>query len=441
MNFSLSLDIRKGMSMNVNKMMWLSKVIFVSASIALLGCESDNNSAELIRAVELERLRADGTIIEIVEIADDQYRLRKGETHQLSATGLDSNGDTRDITNELTWSSSDDSIAIVSNKGLVTAISNSTVNMGIITITAVTINGMLDEGEISVSNVDVTAISLKQSLPKTGNVYTCIDARITGDVSYEDGYISYNTVKDMSFSLDDESSAVIDNEGNLYTSAENIESTIVTAKISDVTGTLAVTADPHYLQNIDILVNNEITTLFTLNIGKRLQVSGQANLESEVSEDNFDINNSINWTQEEAEKVGLTATDENKGTIFGLKPGVTQLIGHCGGVQSTATIEVKGEANLDAIQINDGGDIISLSPLASVELTLVASYVSPVSSMNVSEFAQWDINGSNLFSDEITSSGTNKASYKLTSISDSTGVAIVSVTYDGITSSVRINIE
>lgn len=444
----MHLNVKKGMSMSARKLSSISKsakMIFLLACTALAGCDSDNNSAELIKAVELESQINQGTLIESLTIIGDHNRLRADESHQLSAIGIDSNGESRDVTDELTWVSSDVSIATVDNKGLVTAILNSATNHGIITITATTINGISDEGEMSISDAQVTNINLKQTSPEASDIYTCIDASIKGDVTYEDGYISYNTVKDMSFSLDENSSAVIDDNGNIYTSAEAIEITTITATISaetaDVTDTLTVTADPTYLSDINILVDDEITTLITLNIGERLQANGQANFDSAVSEDSVDIDNSIIWSQEDVSKIGITAIGENKGTVYALKPGVTQLIGSCGGMQSNVTLEIKGDANLDEIQINDGSDIIELSPLASIELTLLASYINPTSSMNVSEFALWDIHGSNLLSVESIALGTDLASYKLTSTSSSSGIAIVSVTYDGITRSVRIIIE
>jgi Big-like domain-containing protein len=418
-----------------------SVITMLIASISMVGCGSDNNSADLARAANLEIQRAQGTIIESVTIVGDHTRLKKGESHQLIATGIDSNNVSRNITNELIWSSSDTSIATVNNRGLVTAVANSTVNQGIITITGTTINGIYGEGEMSISDVAVATISLKQTSPATDSIYTCVDASIKGDVGYEDGYTSLNTVKDMRFSLDDNTSATIDTDGTLFTSAAAIENTTITAKIGDISGQLTVTADPKNLDRLDILLDDKTTTLITLNIGDRVKVNGQASLKAEVSEKDIIIDNTIYWSQEDVGHAGITTIGDNKGTIFALNPGVTQLIGTCGGKQAIATLEVKGEANLDAIQINDGSDTITLAPLKSLELTLTASYTTNPASLNVSEFAQWSINGSNLLNTELIALGTDKTSYKLTSTSSITGVAIVTVTYDGITSSVYINIE
>ena len=71
--------------------------------ISVTGCGSESDTTDLAKAIQLDKLRSEGTIIESVKIVGDQQRLKPGETLQLSATGIDSNGDKRDITSELTW--------------------------------------------------------------------------------------------------------------------------------------------------------------------------------------------------------------------------------------------------------------------------------------------------------------------------------------------------
>ena len=117
------------------------------------------------------------------------------------------------------------------------------------------------------------------------------------------------------------------------------------------------------------------------------------------------------------------------------------MIGSCGGKEAKATIEVKGESTFDSLKINDGSDTITLAPSESIELILTANYSTAPDSINVSEFAQWNLNGSDLFDAELTDLGTDKASYKLTSSANNKGSAIISVTYGNVISSVRINIE
>jgi hypothetical protein len=422
----------------------LQLIPLILLPLLISGCGSDGDSKNLAKAVELEKQRQQGTIIESVTITGGQTRLKETETHQLSASGLDSNNDTRDVTNELTWTSSDDTIAKVSSTGLVTAVANSDVNQGIVIITGTTINEIYSDVEISVSDSNTTAIELKQISPETGNILTCIDANIVGDVTYEDGYKSLNTVKNMTFSIDDTSTATISALGDLYTSNSAVENTTITANIDTISDQLIVTADPSSLEAIDILLADEVTTIFELALGERLQVSSQASLLAEVSEDLFNIDNSVSWQQKDSGYVGITNKGNEKGTFLALKPGITEIYADCGGKKGVATIAITGQADLDQLQINDNEADIILDKNGSLELTLTATYteLSTLTTLNVSEFADWSIlNGTTLVTAELTSLGTDTATYKLTTLKDATGTLIVTSSYDGITSSVNVTIE
>lgn len=410
----------------------------------LSACGSDGDSAELAKAVELEKQRQNGTIIEVVTIKGGQTRIKKGETHQLTATGLDSNGDTRNITSELTWTSSDTSIATVSSKGLVTGVANSDVNQGIITITGTTINDITGDAEMSVSDVSASAVALKQSSPESGNIFTCIDANITGDVTYADGYVSLDTIYNIDFSIPASDTAAITDTGTLYTSSASTETISVTGEIDTVTDELTVIADPSNLDDIDILLSDEeVTNIISINMGQRVQFNSQASLLPEVSTDNYDIDNSVNWKERALALIGVTNQGDNKGTIVGLANGVTILQANCGGKEATATIEVKGDNTLTEMKINDGEDVINIAKDGDVELKLVANYDedSSISSLNVSEFTQWSLNGSSLASAEIINHGTNQASLKVTATKGVTGELFVTAKYDDITTTVKIIIQ
>ncbi|MBU2893128.1 Ig-like domain-containing protein [Colwellia sp. D2M02] len=412
----------------------------------LSGCGSDGDSENLAKAVKLEAQRQNGTIIEKFEVSGGQTRLTKGDTHQLTAMGTDSKGEIRDITTELIWSSGDESIATVNEKtGLVTAIKNTEENQGIVVITAKTINDIARDVSVSVSDEAPENIVLKQVSPEVGSINTCIDARITGDITYQDGYQSLNTTRGVSFSVDDNSTAIINDEGDIFTSAATTEDSIIRASMANnVTSTLVVTADPNNLSNISVVLDEEPIERITMNVGERLQVNAQATLLAEVSEDTFDIDNSVSWTITNNTRVGLTETGDNKGTLFALQPGVVQVQGSCGGKLGSATIEIKGEADIEGLQINEGEDELTVGLDDSITLTLSANYTSTPSTLNVTEFAQWLIDGgteNNLINVELVETGTDTANYKITANKNTTGTVVISAAYDNNEASVRINIE
>jgi len=426
------------MCSTINNFKKTSALILISTALTLSGCKSGDDAKDLTKAVELEIQRQQGTIIESVTITGGQFRLKVGETHQLNATGIDSKDETRDITKELTWSSSDTAIATVNNNGLVTAVANSDVNQGIVIITGTTINDISGEGEVSVNNSKVASLVLRQHEPSSGNISTCLDAKIIGDVTYEDDYQSLNTVTDITFSVDKNSTAIINNEGILYTSNELLEDTIVTGLIGDISAKITVTAEPS-LDSIDIILANEITKKITLNIGEREAVSAQANLTNITTATNID--NTVSWQQRDTNLLGITTQGENKGTFVALKPGISELSATCGGIKTTATIEVTGKGDLKALQVNDNIDALTLATNESIELTLTASFSDNTTTLNVSEFADWTLNGSDLVSAELISLGTDKATYKITSTTGTSGELIISATYDGLVKNIDVSVE
>ena len=406
--------------------------------ISVTGCGSESDTTDLAKAIQLDKLRSEGTIIESVKIVGDQQRLKPGETLQLSATGIDSNGDTRDITSELTWESNDPTIATVNSNGVVNAVSSTTANQGPVSITGTTINDISGEGEVSVSDVAVTEINLKTAASNIDYINTCIPAQLSADLTYADGYTSLNTIRGLSFAVDNGSTATINSDGLLFTSAPDVEDTTITAKIDNVLGKLTVKADPKNLESIDILVNDEPTEEINLNIGDRIQVSAIASL---VTQEPNTINDTITWSQVGTRYIGITDEGENKGTLVALKSGETQLIGSCGNKQKIITVTVDGSDDLNDLQINDGSTALTMTPLGSINLTLTANGSDETSSVNVTEFADWSINGSSLVTTKLISTGTENAVYRLTSKTNSAGSFIVSATYDNQVSSVQVNIE
>ncbi len=417
----------------------LSLLACLISALTISGCGSDNDSENLAKAVALEAQKAEGTIIESIIINGTQTRIKQGETHQLTATGIDSNGDTRDITSELTWSSADETIATISTSGLVTGVANTTDNQGIVKITGTTINDVTGEGEISISDVAITGLSLKQVTPETGNISTCIDAQISADITYEDDYKSLNVTKNINWSVDSTTTASISKLGYLYTSHQDKENTTVTGTINNISDDLIVTADPANLNVIDILLSEEITTITSLNVGERIELQSQASL---ISDDTikYDIDNSINWEIKNFSLAGISNTGDNKGSLLALKPGTTQVIASCGGVTRSATIEVKGEADLASLTLNENVDSISIGTNETLALTLTANYEKTTAPINVSEFATWDLNGSELVTSQLKSLGTDDASLEITS-SATKGELILSVSYDDKTRSVKIIID
>lgn len=415
--------------------------VCLASSIVLSGCDSDNNAEALAKAVELESQRAKGTIIESVTIIGATTRLKVGETHQLSASGIDTNNDERDVTAELEWSSSDTSIATVNNRGLVTAVANSLEPQGKVIITGTTINDISAQGELSVSDEVISSLVLKQSDPIKGDINTCIDANIVADVTYADDYTSLNVTKDITFSVDSNTTATIETGGILHTSHAEIENTIVTGKVNNISNQIEVISNPKNLETIDVIVEDKEVSIITLNVGDRIKVQSQANLVNTVSATPINIDNNISWQAKNDSLAGITLNGTTKGSLLALKPGVTEVYATCGGVQGTATLEIKGDATLDTLLINQGEETITFKAKESIEITVKAQFEETTADINVTEFSELSFSDNELITSELVSIGTNAANYKVTSTSSTIGEVILTVSYDGKSSVVKLIIE
>ncbi|WP_100912375.1 Ig-like domain-containing protein [Pseudoalteromonas spongiae] len=105
----------------------------LATAVVLSGCSESDDPAALIKAVELESQRANGTLVEKIEFNGSGVRLRAGQTHQLVAMGTDSKGDVRDVSKEVTWTSSNTDVATIDSSGLVTAVKALADNQGLVT--------------------------------------------------------------------------------------------------------------------------------------------------------------------------------------------------------------------------------------------------------------------------------------------------------------------
>ncbi|WP_281558006.1 Ig-like domain-containing protein [Thalassomonas sp. RHCl1] len=408
--------------------------------LLLAGCNSSSSESEdLATAVEVAAQTEKGTLIESFTISESEIILKEDEQYQLSAEGTDQNGDNRDITQELTWTSSNKDIAKVSSKGQVTGVSYSTEP---VTITATTNTGIAAEVEVLVQDLTVQSVAIRQESPASGDVLTCIDASFALDVTYTNG-TTFERTSDITWSVDDNTTATIDSDGTLHTYSDEVEETTISATYEEVSTTKKVSADPVNLNTIDIR-SQDSTTSIALAVGERLQLQSRATLSGDETEYNADLN--INWQLTDSTLAGVTNSGANNGQLLALKPGITAITANCGGKTATATLTVSGDATLSALTLNQGDsaiaddvESISINAEESVELSLDANFDGSTTGLNVTEFATWSIS-STLVSSEITSAGTEDARYKLTSTS-TTGEVVITATYDGSSKTIKLLIE
>lgn len=196
--------------------------------------------------------------IPVLSVALDKssYTFTDYTTLQLKATVYPSDATNKNIT----WSSSNTSVATVNSDGLVTAVANGNVN-----ITTTTVDG----GKTSTCYVTVNKVSsipvLSVALDKSSHTFT----DYTTLQLYATIYPSDATNKNVSWTSSNSSVATVDGSG-LVTAKTNGNTTItVTTSDGDKTSTCSITVNKVVLDNKDITLSS---TSFTCKQGDTLEL-------------------------------------------------------------------------------------------------------------------------------------------------------------------------
>ena len=158
-----------------------------------------------------------------------------GTTQEFTATGLYTDGSTQDLTTEVTWFSSDEAVATVSNaddsKGLATA-----VGAGSTTVSA-TSGGVTGDTTLTVT-ATLVSIAVTPAAPSIANGLT---QQFTATGLYSDGS-TQDLTTEATWASSDEAVATVSNTG--LATAVSVGSTTVSATSGAVSGNATLTVIP-----------------------------------------------------------------------------------------------------------------------------------------------------------------------------------------------------
>ena len=401
----------------------------MASAFMLSACSDSDDPAALVKAVKLESQRANGTIIESIEFTGSDIRLRPGQTHKLIAMGTDSKGDVRDVTEEVTWTSSNTDVATINSSGLVTAVKALEDNQGLVTFTATTINEIEATTELSISESKATAISVVLKEMDGNTLNTCVDTQLAAKVTYQDGYVSAPDTNLLSWQFTGSTTAKISATGLLSTSAEQDETLTITAKHSDgVTGSDNFTASIAQLNGLSIQRDSKDIESLALALAERDTLTPKITL---LNGETYTTSNSAIWASSNTAITFVSNADDVKGNIVGLTSGTTNVFATCGGQQAQVSVEVTGDSTLKSLKINTGTDSLEIKQGAKVSLQLFADLTGVNGDFNVSEFASWNLSGTDLATSKLLKEGTNEAYLELTAATAKTGSFTLISSYEG----------
>ena len=209
-----------------------------------------------------------------ITLSSSQIEIEKGSSRSLTATVAPENATNKSVT----WTSSDNTVATVSDAGSVTA-----VGKGTATITAATYNGKTAECQVTVS-VPVTSISLDK---------TSLKLSVSDDD--QKTYTLTATVKPanadnvtVTWTSSDKSVATVDDNGKVTAVAKG--SATITAKAGSKTATCSVTvtktAEAGKVIPVSCATDGKLPGKFSVSASKQVQFS-QGNLQYQASTDTW----------------------------------------------------------------------------------------------------------------------------------------------------------
>jgi trimeric autotransporter adhesin len=243
-----------------------------------------------------------------ITVTPPAANLPSGETQQLTATGYYSDDSSADLSLEVTWSTSDSSIASVSSSGLVTAGSNT--GLGTITATDPT-TGIFGTAAITVLPAELVAVTVD---PAIVNIASGETQQLSVSGLYSDG-TTQNLSSDVTWSTSSSSIASVSPTGLLTAGNDGAATVTATDSSANLSGVSAITVLPGVLVSISV-------TPSPASVGRygTLQLTATGHL-SNLSTEN--LTKQVTWASDDAAVAPVSNTAGSVGLVKGAKLGST----------------------------------------------------------------------------------------------------------------------
>ncbi|MGB0866709.1 MAG: Ig-like domain-containing protein, partial [Granulosicoccaceae bacterium] len=281
--------------------------------LALVGCEGDEGQA-YVQTVQASQA---GIISIVIDQEDTVLGDDESDTTQLSVSAESSTQGTLNYSNSVSWSSSDTSVAEVSDSGLVTP-----VGVGDTTVTA-SFAQFSDSISVSISDAELQSITLSPAIVELNE---CLGSTVTATGSYDDDTSRPLTL--LSWSSSDARVASV-------VAVEADQATLFTYN----SGTATLTATRNGINaTVNVTATETLTAIELSPLNVELQVGSNGTIVATGSYNDSttaDISEAASWSipaAAHAEYVSLNNTYPNKGAITADAVGTALISVDCGGV-------------------------------------------------------------------------------------------------------------
>jgi uncharacterized protein YjdB len=284
---------------------------------------------------------------------------------------------TRDVTAEVTWTSSDEVIATVATGGLATAMAAGSAT---ITATMVDEEGLSLQGSATLEVTEKTVTSL-QVTPATADIPITGTQQYTATANYEDG-TTEDVTSQSTWSSSDISVATIDSTG--LASAVNSGATQISALFEGVTGTALLTVSTKQLTTIEVTPTNP-----SIEAGLTQQFAATAIYDDASSED---VTDKVKWGSTETTIATVSNDAGTEGLATGIAAGTADISATMtttsGDIVGSTTLTVTQSQTLDYIQVTPKTESTWVGGL-DVQFTATAVYLDATTA-DVTTAATWD---------------------------------------------------
>ncbi|MBA4697332.1 MAG: Ig-like domain-containing protein [Legionella sp.] len=280
-------------------------------------------------------------VLDRIDITPAVSGLPKGDTRNLTATGVYSDLTTADLTSTSEWRSLDPMVASVSNifglKGLLTAVASTGSTDIIATFGAV-------EGSLTVS-VGPAVVKQIDIYPTMISVVAGKSTSLLAEATYTDN-TKVDLTNSVSWGTNDQNVAVVSNDvgtqGILTGVKHDGGGTKVTATLGDIVGERDVTVTPAELVNITILPSSSASV--AAGTTTPLKAEGLYTDQTEL-----DITNSVTWSTGSS----AIATISSSGVLYGVSQNTTTMKAKLGTIETNGIVDVTAPLLLEITVIPD----------------------------------------------------------------------------------------
>lgn len=254
--------------------------------------------------------------------------IANGTTKQFYAIGLFSNSTIQDITNSVSWHSSDISKASISNasgsEGLATGLATGS------SIISATLDGMSGSTRLTVTGATLTSITVTPTNPSVAHGVTqqFIATGIFSDNSNQD------LTSQVTWSSSNQAVATISNVSSQkgIATTKSVGSTIITAAFGAMSGSTTLNVTAAALTSISVTPTNPSTAIFTT---EQFAATG-------LYSDNSvkDLTNVVTWSTQSTLVAIISNQATSKGKAVGVGVGSTRVIATLGHFAGSTILQV-----------------------------------------------------------------------------------------------------